>query len=260
MRTVVRTLICVLLAAAAMLAFEAALLLRAATGVVAALPNEIAVTRAALVGEVTAARKDLTAQIEAARQDVLVRSERQAEGLRRDLADQTSALSVTADRRLGDMLARADAALATLESLRLDLKPAIENAALTERSASALLDSYRTLPAEMGLHLAPSWAKLEPEITCQLASGAGYGGCWHARITAVLGEWANAGGVFTQKFPAFADSASGIAADVHTFTSKAVAPRGFWGTVKDFVTTGSGVTRALGAAGLFDRQVVISKQ
>ena len=112
----------------------------------------------------------------------------------------------------------------------------------------------------MGERLAPSWAKLEPEITCQLADGTGYGGCWHSRITALLGEAANAGGVFTRKFPAFADSTAGIAQDVHKFTSKAVAPRGFWGTFKDLVGTGSGAVRALGAAGLFDQQIAIPRQ
>jgi hypothetical protein len=243
-----------------MLLFEAALLLRAATWAVAALPNEIALTRIALTGEIDAARKDLISQIEVARREVLTRSERQVEGLRGDLKVETDALRGTADRRLGDTLARADAALAALESLRQDLKPAIDNAALTEQSAAALLNTYRALPAQLGEHVAPSWAKLEPEITCQFANGTGYGGCWHSRITAVLGEAANAGGVFTRKFPSFADSTTGIAADVHTFTSKAVAPRGFWGMVKDFVTTGSGVTRALGAAGLFDQQIVTPKQ
>jgi hypothetical protein len=238
---------------------EAALVLRAASWALAALPHEIALTRSALVDEVNAAHKDLTKEIEAARRDVLTRTERQAEGLRRDLMTETDAIRGTADRRLGDTLQRADVALATLDSLRMDLKPALENASSAEQSAAALLDTYQALPAQLGIRLAPSWAKLEPEVTCQLAGGAGYGGCWHARITAVLGEAANAGGVFTKKFPSFADSTTGIAADVHTFTSKAVAPRGFWGTFKDFVSTGSGVTRALGAAGLFDQQVVVSK-
>jgi hypothetical protein len=260
MRTAQRSLTCALLGAAAMLAIQAALLLRAATREVAALPDQIAITRSALVGEIAATRTGLTAQIEAARRDVVMRTERQAEGLRRNLTDESGALRITADRRLGDTLRRADAALATLESLRQDLKPAIDNAAITEQSAAALLDAYSALPSQVSARVAPSWAKLEPEITCQLASGAGYGGCWHSRITAVLGEAANAGGVFTKKFPSFADSTTGIAADIHTFTSKAVAPRGFWGTFKDLVTTGSGVTRALGAAGLFEQQVVIPKQ
>ena len=244
----------------ALLAVETALLMRAAIGTVAALPQQLALTRRALVGEVAATRKDLDEQIAAARVDVLVRSERQAEGLRRDLFAETDAIRATADRRLGDTLARADAALATVDGLRQDIKPVIANAAVTEQSAAALMDTYRALPAQMGERLAPSWEKLEPEVTCQSADGTGYGGCWHARITALLGEAANAGGVFTKKFPAFADSTTGIAKDVHTFTSKAVAPRGFWGTFKDLVGTGAGTVRALGAAGLFDQQIAIPKQ
>lgn len=226
----------------------------------AALPREIALTRSALIEEIAATRRDLNAQIAAARGDLLARSERQADRLRSDLFAETDAIRATADRRLGDTLARADAALSTVEGLRQDLKPAIENAAITEQNASALMDTYRVLPARMGERFAPAWAKLEPEVTCQLADGTGYGGCWHSRLTALLGEAANAGGVFTRKFPAFADSTSGIANDVHTFTSKAVAPRGFWGTFKDVVGTASGGVRALSAAGLFDQQIAVTKQ
>ena len=98
--------------------------MRAATGTVAALPVQIALTRGALVAEVAATRKDLDGQIAAARVDVLARSERQAEGLRRDLFAETDAIRATADRRLGDTLARADSALATVDALRRDIKPA----------------------------------------------------------------------------------------------------------------------------------------
>ncbi len=240
---------CALLASGALAAVEAAVLMSAARRTVSALPEEVALTRSALVGEVAAARTDL-----------LARSERQMDLVRRDLVAETDRMRDTADRRLGDTLARADAALATAAGVRSDLQPVLRNAAATEESASAMLDAYRVLPAQLSETLAPSWEKLQPEITCQSADGSGYGGCWHARITAVLGEAANAGGVFTKKFPAFADSTAGIAHDVHTFTSRAVAPRGFWGTFKDLVGTGSGVTRALGAAGLFDQQIAVPKQ
>ena len=242
------------------LAVETALLTRAAIGTVAALPDQIALTREALVREVAATRKDLDEQIAAARVDVLARSEREAGRLRRDLFVETDAIRATADRRLGDTLARADTALANVEELRQDIKPVIENAAATEQSAASLMDSYRALPAELGDRLGPSWAKLEPEITCRFADGTGYGGCWHSRVTALLGEAANAGGVFTKKFPAFADSTADIAKDVHIFTSKAVAPRGLWGTFKDLVGIGSGTVRVLGAAGLFDIQATRAHQ
>lgn len=234
--------------------------MRATTVTVQRLPQEVALTRGALAAEVDRARRDLEGEIASARVDLLTRSERQAGLLRKDLIGETDAIRATADRRLGDTLARADAALATVDAVRQDLRPAIENAAMAEGRASALMDTYRALPSELAEQLAPSWAKLQPEVTCQLADGAGYGGCWHSRVTALLGEAANAGGVFTHKFPAFADSATGIAQDIHTFTSRAVAPRGFWGTFKDLVGTTSGVTRALGAAGLFDQQIAIPKQ
>lgn len=236
------------------------MLMRSASRTVAALPKEIALTRSALVGEVAATRGALEGQIAAARADVLSRSERQVGLLRKDLFTETDAIRATADRRMGDTLARADAALATADGIRGDLAPAIGNAAIAERSASALMDTYRVLPSQMAERFAPSWEKIEPEITCELPDGAGYGGCWHSRITALLGEAANAGGVFTHKFPAFADSTAGIAQDVHTFTSRAVAPRGFWGSFKDILSTGSGAVRALGAAGLFEQQIAIPKQ
>lgn len=260
MRTVREFLVCALLGSGALAAVEAALLMSAVRRSVSALPEQVALTRTALTAEAEAARKDLDEQIAAARGDLLVRSERQVDLVRHDLFVETDRIRDTADRRVGDTLARADAALATAAGIRTDLQPVLRNAAATEESASEMLDAYRALPVQVGETLAPSWEKLQPEITCQLADGSGYGGCWHARITAVLGEAANAGGVFTKKFPAFADSTAGIANDVHTFTSRAVAPRGFWGTFKDLVGTGSGVTRALGAAGLFDQQIALPKE
>lgn len=249
-----------LLAALALSAFEAALLFRSTRRAVSALPEQLALTRSALVAQVAATRDDLDHEIGAARGDLLMRSERQVNLLRKDLFAETDAIRATADRRIGDTLSRADAALTTVDAFRKDIRPTVENAAIAEQSASALMDTYRALPAQMASRFAPSWEKMEPEITCRLADGGGYGGCWHSRVTALLGEAANAGGVFTKKFPALADSTTGIAEDVHTFTSRAVAPRGFWGTFKDLIGTTSGVTRALGAAGLFDAQVATPRQ
>lgn len=260
MRIVRQFLTCALLTSAVLAALESALFFRDARRSVAALVDQAALTRTALVAELSATRSDLNGQIAATRTDLLARSERQADLLRRDLFGETDRIRNTADRRLGDTLARADTALATVAGLRQDLQPMLRGAATTEESASAMLDAYRALPAQLGRKLSPSWDKIEPEITCAQTNGTGYGGCWHARITAVLGEAANAGGVFTRQFPAFAGSTAGIAHDVHTFTSRAVAPRGFWGTFKDLVGTGSGLTRALGAAGLFEQQAAVPKQ
>ncbi len=135
-------LTCALLAAAAWLTLSAALLMRAATVAVAALPQEIALARSALIGEVAATRKDLTAQIAAARRDVLVRSERQADALRTDLFSETDAIRATADRRLGDTLQRADAAVSVLENLRGDLKPALDHTASIAAQADASLPLF----------------------------------------------------------------------------------------------------------------------
>lgn len=259
MEKVRQFLTCALLAALAVLAAEAALLTISARRTVAALPEQLALTRGALVAEVAATRNDLNQQIAATRGDLLTRSERQVNLIRNDVFAETDAIRATADRRLGDTLSRADAALSTVDALREEIRPAIENAAITEQSASALMDTYRALPSEMAERFAPSWEKIEPEITCRLADGAGYGGCWHSRVTALLGEAANAGGVFTKKFPAFADSAAGIAQDVHTFTHHAVAPRGAWGTFKDILGIGARAAGALGAAGLLDIQSAAPK-
>jgi hypothetical protein len=259
MKDVRQFLTCALIAALALAAAEAALLLISARRTVESLPQQLALTRGALVAEVAAVRNDLNQQIATARGDLLSRSERQVNLLRKDLFAETDAIRATADRRLGDTLARTDAALSTVDALRQDVQPVLANAAKTAQSASSLMDTYRVLPSQMAERLAPSWDKLEPEITCRLADGAGYGGCWHSRITALLGEAANAGGVFTQQFPRFSSSVTGIAGDVHTFTSKAVAPRGFWGTFKDVMGLGSGVARAAGAAGLLDIQIAPPK-
>jgi hypothetical protein len=58
-----------------------------------------------------------------------------------------------------------------------------------------------------------------------------------------MGDAARAGRTFDQHFPALMDSATGITADVHTFTGNAVKPRGTWGTVKDILTVGAGLGR-----------------
>jgi hypothetical protein len=114
-------LTCALLAALTGVAVQAMLLLHAATGAARALP-------VAIVGEVRAARVDLTAQVAAARQDVLARSERQVAALRTDVIGQVATIGRTADRRIGDTLDRADAALGKVEELRGDLKPTLDHA------------------------------------------------------------------------------------------------------------------------------------
>jgi hypothetical protein len=144
-----------------------------------------------------------------------------------------------------------------VEALRRDIKPVVENAAVVEQNAAALLDAYRALPAQMEERFAPSWAELEPEITCQLADGAGYGGCWHSRITALPGEAANAGSVFSGRF-----RRSRIAPPASPRRFARLLPRPSRRAASGEPSrissaSGSGTVRALGAAGLFDPQSAI---
>ena len=59
MRVVRQILMSVLLSAIALLAVEAAFLMHAATGVVAAIPEQITLTRKAITGEIAATRKEV---------------------------------------------------------------------------------------------------------------------------------------------------------------------------------------------------------
>src|SRR5579883_2776305 len=101
-----------LLAALSGVAVQAILLLHAATEAARALPGavsgEIQTTRAVLVAEVAAARGDLTGQIEAARKDLLSRTEREIADLRTGVLVEVAQIRTTADRRVGDSLARVD--------------------------------------------------------------------------------------------------------------------------------------------------------
>ena len=114
MKIILQICVCALLAASTGLVVCTIELVRSATVTVSALPAEVIATRAALVDEVRAARKD-----------ALVRSERQVAALRKDLMAEAGAIRETADRRVGDTLARADAALQTVEELRGDLQPVL---------------------------------------------------------------------------------------------------------------------------------------
>jgi hypothetical protein len=128
MKTVQQIFVCALLAALTVLA-------AAAVRVVNAVPGEIAATRSALTGEIAATRRDLNAQL----RNIAARTERQAAALRIDTLAEVDEIRQTADRRIGDTLARADAALGTLEGVRQDLKPALENsAAITGQVNEAL--------------------------------------------------------------------------------------------------------------------------
>lgn len=118
MKTLQQCLLCTFLAASTALAVYTAILIHTATTTVAAIPAEIASTRRELLREATATRRDL-----------LQRSDRQVTALRIDLMNEVSAIRETADRRIGDTLTRADAALEAVNGLRQDLKPTLDHSA-----------------------------------------------------------------------------------------------------------------------------------
>jgi len=103
------------------------------------------------VALVAAARQDLTGQVAAARQDVLVRTERQVAALRTDVMGEVAQIRTTADRRVGDSLARVDVALAEVHELRGNLRPILQHAG----SVAAQVDAA-----------APLWLDCEGNPSC----------------------------------------------------------------------------------------------
>ena len=155
MKTFQQILVCAFLSALTALVVCAILLLRAATATVAAIPGEVQATRRELIGVVDAARKDLTAQVESARQDVLTRSERQSAAVRTDVMTEVAEIRKMADRRLGDTLARADTALGTVEALRRDLQPVLDNSAAISRAGECFPPPLSRLRPQRRLRLQP---------------------------------------------------------------------------------------------------------
>lgn len=150
MKKLQQLLTCTLLAALTALAAYVFLLLQTTRATVAAIPGEIQATRTALLGEVSAARCDLTGQIGAARRDLLRLTDRQATALRTGALTEAGELRRTADRRLGDTLARVDTALIKIEELRGDLKPVLANtAALTSDAKDSWDDLYWDVKASV---------------------------------------------------------------------------------------------------------------
>jgi hypothetical protein len=180
MKIILQLFVCALLAALTGLAFSTIELVRAATATVSALPGEIGVTRAALVDEVRSARKD-----------VVSRSDRQVTALRKDVMAEAGEIRETADRRVGDTLARADAVLETAEALRGDLKPVLDAAQGT------LHDADRTVE------------DLHPQLLGLVAA---------SKVTA--GETAQAMRDFRGAVPNFLSQGQRITANVDTATSE----------------------------------------
>jgi hypothetical protein len=131
MKTLQQICVCALLSALTGLAVCAIVLVRTATSTVAAIPAQVDVARVELLAEVAAARMDVIHQVADSRRDLLLRTERQAAALREGLLAEAGRIRETADRRVGDTLARADTALSTAQELRQDLRPVISAAEIT---------------------------------------------------------------------------------------------------------------------------------
>ena len=210
---------CALLAAVTGVAVQAILLLHAATVAARALPGtvsaELQATRAALVAEINATRADLVHQVEAARQDLLGKADVQFGTIQSESFRQITEFRSMADRRLGDTLARADAALRTVEALRNDVKPAVDGAVALESDAK------------------DSWDDVYWDVKA-LVGSATVAARGVAETSEAVGKAA----------PKLAESAVGIgkstdaiAADVHTATSDFVKPKTFWQRMKAWLET-----------------------
>ena len=180
MKIILHLCISGLLAALTGLAICAIQLVRTTTAIVATLPGEVSATRATLVDEVRAARND-----------VLSRSERQVAALRRDVMAEAGEMRLTADRRVGDTLARADAALDSAAGLRHDLQPVLEAAQGT------LHEAGRTV------------ADLHPQLLGLVAA---------SKVTA--GETAQTMRDFQAAVPSFITQSQRISANVGTATAE----------------------------------------
>jgi len=233
-KTVQQTLACILLASVASLAVYSVLLVRAATWAVAALPNEIRSARSALIGEIAATRADLMQQIADSRSDLLTRSERQADALRHDVMTETAALRTTADRRLGDTLARVDTALATADSLRQDLKPSLDSAAAITAQFNGALPLYLDCDHNPDC-LFNRYAGVSQSIERATLNFGQMSQDVRGALPPMLHTWNQIG----DDVSGAAKNMDGITADVHTITTAAAKPKSFWGKVWAAITVAS---------------------
>ena len=208
MKELREVLVCLVLAALLALVVQAVLLEREVTTAARVLPGIVRF-------EIQETRRELRAEVDKQASGIRTDAMGQISTLRTETMARVDVLTAIVDRRAGEVLEVADSRLGeatgAIAGLRGDLQPVLANTALLEAN-------YAALPGQLGEVLKPSWTKVDPEITCQQADGTGYGGCWHARVTALLGESARAGGIFVQHFPALADSMTGIAGDAHHMT------------------------------------------
>ena len=199
-------LVCALLAACVGLAVEGALFFRGATRAVSslsvAIPREIQETRSDLTYEIDMARDGLMDQVEAVRvgafgQIAALRADTFGElgTLRTDVMGQMTEIRTTADRRIGDSLARVDVALGEIHEIRGDFQPILAHVNnITEHAdeASKVLFARNALPAQLlGLTAA-------------------------TKVT--MGEWAQLSRDAQRALPGFLDQGKSIAGNVQLAT------------------------------------------
>ncbi len=185
------------------------------------IPVEMDYTRVALVQRLDKLQVDALNEIDS-----------QANGIRKDMRKDVAMIAGKADAQLTGIADKADTqmngirkdlkesvamAVAPITEMRADLKPLLV-------SSTRLVDNYAALPGQLSTELRPSWLAIQPEITCRQADGSGYGGCWHSRLTGLMGEALSVGGTFTKHFPSLVTSFDGIGVDTHKFTTKFTAP------------------------------------
>ena len=123
--------------------------------------------------------------------------------------------SSMADRRLGDMLARADTALRTVEALRNDVKPAFDDAVSLESDAK------------------DSWEDVYSDVKALVGSATVV-----ARgVTETSEAVGKAAPKLAESAVGIGKSTDGIAADVHTATSDFSKPKTFWQRMKAWLET-----------------------
>jgi ElaB/YqjD/DUF883 family membrane-anchored ribosome-binding protein len=187
---------------------------------VVSLPAQFDGFSRAVLAEVRGTRTDLSAKADG----ITVKADDQLTALRKDTLAEVREWRTTADRQLTDALGKADARLSditatlgnTATGIREDLKPVLADADETLQQASGTIAVIR--PQALGLIAA---SKVTAGETAQAAR----------RIDTVLPEYLGLGA----KIGANID---GVSTDVHTFTTRFVAPKPWYRRVWSAVVTG----------------------
>jgi hypothetical protein len=169
----------------------------------------------AVVAEVHGTRTDLSG--------ITVKADAQLTALRKDTLAEVREWRTAADRQLGDAIQRADARLKegtdTVSGLREDLRPAIQHGA----SIAAQIDSA-----------APPFLDCEFNPDCAFNRFQGASKAFEKTMQAIAAEAPKA----TKASAELTTQAAGIATDVHTFTTRFVAPKPWYRRVWSAVVTG----------------------